>query len=786
MRLSLLPVVSSPHTDLVAAVGWNLSSELYSCSDDHTIWRWSRNGEALNKVCTLGTCFTDLHWCPSMSHRQHSGFGPDVFVVACTDGSFHIITKGGREEKHVEAHEGAVTCLRWNFEGTALVTGGEDGVVKVWSRSGMHRSTLAQSEYSIYAVAWGPDSDQVLFTHGRSLVIKYIQSGSKEMQWESHEGLVLALDWSPVSNFIVSAGEDCRYKVWDCYGRLLFKSSKMDSSIMSAAWSPSGEFFAIGSFCTLLLCDKHGWVHAKVKPNSGILLRLAWSSDGTQVAGAAATRTAIFAQVVDRKIEWTRIVAVLKDPTHIHIQDILSETVQELDFRDRVIKMALGFQHLVVATATQCCIYSRSNWNTPHIFDIKDTIILLKLCKRYFLMVDCFMGLQLFTYEGRHLSNPKFQGLYAKALNDQSVALSDDTVAITNHPDCKSVCFLDSNTGKLASDVLQHTLEIMQISLNQMGSSPNRKLVFIDRNHDLFITPVLKVAIFKLGAMVDYAIWNDSNDILAAILDHKFVVWYYPHAAYVDRDLLKYVKVTKECLAGESAKLQGFWGSRCSIRCKDGAMIFVDVSPYPSLLFEHVRAKQWDLAIRLCRFVKDNLLWACLAGMAVDSKELSTAEVAYAALDEVDKVHYILHVRDLPSEEARQAELALFKRRPDEAESILLQAGLTHRAIKMNIRLFNWDRALELSLLHKVHLDTVLWLRQQYLENAKQKETKQQFLQLNQQVEIDVQNILGKIEEEKGRESHRQINSGHQIGKHQAQAIALLRGPSLPKSSMIQ
>lgn len=46
--------------------------------------------------------------------------------------------------------------------------------------------------------------------------------------------------------------------------------------------------------------------------------------------------------------------------------------------------------------------------------------------------------------------------------------------------------------------------------------------------------------------MADDAIWNDNNDILATILDQKLVLWYYPHAVYVDRDLLKHVKVTKE------------------------------------------------------------------------------------------------------------------------------------------------------------------------------------------------------------------------------------------------
>jgi intraflagellar transport protein 80 len=30
--------------------------------------------------------------------------------------------------------------------------------------------------------------------------------------------LVLKVDWSPNNNFILSCGEDCRYKLWDNYG----------------------------------------------------------------------------------------------------------------------------------------------------------------------------------------------------------------------------------------------------------------------------------------------------------------------------------------------------------------------------------------------------------------------------------------------------------------------------------------------------------------------------------------------------------------------------------------
>jgi hypothetical protein len=161
------------------------------------------------------------------------------------------------------------------------------------------------------------------------------------------------------------------------------------------------------------------------------------------------------------------------------------------------------------------------------------------------------------------------------------------------------------------------------------------------------------------------------------------------------------------------------------------------VSQYPQLLYEYVGALQWDKAIRLCRHVRDrrvtltlalpstlradscaacfercalkirhglcplqplawgpsfaltdtepshgatcancSCLWACLAAMAVHHKDLNTAELSFAAIDDMDKLQYIQHIKQIPSEEGRAAELALFRRRPEEAEAILLQVRL--------------------------------------------------------------------------------------------------------------
>jgi intraflagellar transport protein 80 len=78
--------------------------------------------------------------------------------------------------------------------------------------------------------------------------------------------------------------------------------------------------------------------------------------------------------------------------------------------------------------------------------------------------------------------------------------------------------------------------------------------------------------------------------------------------------------------------------------------------------------------------------------------------------------------------------MALFRRQPEEAERTLLQASppLVYRAIKMNINLFRWVRALDLALKHRSHIDTVLGYRQRYLAEFNREETLQKFLQQNQ------------------------------------------------------
>ncbi|KAI5073537.1 hypothetical protein GOP47_0011550, partial [Adiantum capillus-veneris] len=739
-------------TDCIATLGWNSSNELLSCSHDHSVWRWNRNGEIINKVHVFAEQIEDIHLFPTMSQRNCGVTNGDMFVVGYSNGAIGIINKGGREERRIDAHEGAVLSLRWNLDGTALASAGADGFVKLWSRNGVLRSNIFQSGNPVSALAWAPDSSQLLFASGRNLTIKHIQSLTKHTVWESHDAQVMGIDWNRVNKHIVSIGADDCYKVWDCFGRLLFRSASQVSGLSSISWCPSGEVFVAGAYNLAVLCDNRGHVLSKENTKSGTVRALAWTIDGSQLALGSTNGTVMFGHVVQRSTEWLRSKATLKDSHHIQIQDFLDENVKDIEIQDPIIHMSLEFGYLVVTTTVQCLVYLIQDLGTPHVMDVKDMSMVVKQCPFSFLIADFSNELHIFTYKGKKLSNPNFFGLRTDLLNSQNVGLSKDTLGLVDFNDPKNLKLFDTNTGKELEQVIHHDVPIMDVDMNQQGTIADRMLIFIDSNNDLYIACIVKPCIIKLASLATKALWSSSAHIVAAMVDQDLVIWLYPQAAFIDEDLLSILQAKKECFKGQIAALRSFQATRFLIQYKNGAFVTRSMSPKPFLLFEYITSNDWKQAKQLCWVLKEMPLWASLAAAAMNAKLYDIAEEAYTALGQIDKSEFIKHLKAQASEVVRKAEHALFTRQFKDAESILLNAGLVYRGIKLNLRLLNWDRALEIAMLHKKHVDTVLWRRGQYLLDTNQEETKEVFKNLKDQVLIDVETIKQCISEDKNLE----------------------------------
>lgn len=482
-------------------------------------------------------------------------------------------------------------------------------------------------------------------------MIKTVQANRKNLQWNAHDGIILCVDWNVSNGNIISGGEDCTYKVWDAFGRQLYSSRPMEQVITAIGWSPNGEAFAVGSYNIVRLCDKTGWTHCRERLNAGSVMDVAWTSDGTQFACAGGNGSVVFAQVVDRRFEWKNYEVTLIETRKIRVQDVANEAQEDLEFsRDRVVEIGLGFEYLVVTTTSQCYVYNLQNLNTPIIFEIKAPPHFIHLCKRHFLTLDQIGGINVISYEGRVLSNPKFQGLRSEYLTKDMVSLSPDTLAVVDSNDGKIIQVLDSSSGRAIGKIV-HNAEVVAVQLNQHNLGPQERLLaYCDRNRDLYVTLLhapgsiqqggnLTPPTFKLGSHVESFIFNDETNVLVGLADGSLKFWYQPDVAFADRDLLPLTASSSDAAEyGRSAQILAYTGNRVSVRKVDGSILFKASPADIPMLYELTRAGRWDESVRLCRHQKSTPLWASLASMALAKKQLDTAEIALAELDEVTKV----------------------------------------------------------------------------------------------------------------------------------------------------
>jgi intraflagellar transport protein 80 len=322
-------------------------------------------------------------------------------------------------------------------------------------------------------------------------MIKTVQANRKNLQWTAHDGIVLCVDWNVTNQHIISGGEDCVYHVWDSFGRMMYSSKPMENVISAVKWSPNGDVFAVGLHNHIRLCDKTGWTHCKERISTGSLMNIAWTSDGTQFAAAGGNGSLLFAQLVNRHLEYKNTEVILIEPRKLRVQDPINESIEDLEFpRDRIVEIGIGFEMLIVTTTTQCYLYSIQNLNTPMIFDLKAPPNCIHICRKHFLLLDPLHGIQIFTFEGRGLSNLRFQGLRPEYLSRDMISLSPDMACVVDTVEKKVIYVMDPITGRMMGKIA-HSTEVLNLNLNQQSVGPQERLLaFSDRNKDFYLAHV--------------------------------------------------------------------------------------------------------------------------------------------------------------------------------------------------------------------------------------------------------------------------------------------------------
>lgn len=317
---------------------------------------------------------------------------------------------------------GAVTCLRLSRDESAILTAGEDGQIKVWSKTGLLRNTITTESSPIHCALWSSDQlERVLYSSNDQLNIRPLIPNSKTIRWVAHKGSVIrCLDWNLKFKLILSSDESGNVKLWDSVGNHLKSVEMREQHLIasSLSWSTDGERFAAGGHNFVMLGDRRGnllsvqYLDEKKKTktarssgdeldgedrgkassvslneilNSQLstaqsLMKISWSNNS--IASISTAGQLFFGFVANEVVQWSSYWLLVLDCKKMLLKNILIDYEQELEFNDPIIRYSLQFGNLVVLSINQCFVYplprvdplNRRPLNSP----INPTIIQLK------------------------------------------------------------------------------------------------------------------------------------------------------------------------------------------------------------------------------------------------------------------------------------------------------------------------------------------------------------------------------------------------------------------------
>ncbi|KAI8440284.1 hypothetical protein MSG28_001640, partial [Choristoneura fumiferana] len=397
------------------------------------------------------------------------------------------------------------------------------------------------------------------------------------------------------------------------------------------------------------------WSHCLDRPSTGSIYSIAWSSDGTQLAAACANSQVLFAHIIDREYSWKSFHCSQTGRKVIAIKDIITDQSDQLDYPDRVIQIALGFNHLVIATVKQCFIHKLTSWNTPVTFDLKEgTISMILLAEKCLCIVER-TGVSIYSYMGRLLASPRW-GARPETLGRSGLSLGPDALAVIDQVDRKLIHIFDLPTGLIVRSStdntvtkLTHKMTVSTIALSQTGPISERQLALLDYNRDLYVATVKdsKPKFVKLGSQILSIAWSAETELLIGLRASSAVAWCCPKAA-TQPDWLALTTVSKEIIdLGRNPAVLSVEDGVARICRGNGSLLHVSLAAFPEKLLKHVAANMWQAALQLCRTVEDDTLWACLAVLAWQHHQLVVAEEAFALIKQYHQVSYIQHLRSL-------------------------------------------------------------------------------------------------------------------------------------------
>jgi WD40 repeat protein len=154
-----------------------------------------------------------------------------------------------RERNILQGHQGEVNSAAFSPDGKTIVSGGGDGMIRLWDSSGNPiGQPIKGHQGKVNSVAFSPDCKTIV-SGDRYGIIRLWNTRGKPINQpiKGHQGRVNSVAFSPDGKTIVSGSDDKTIRLWDTKGKPINQPIKgHQGRVNSVAFSPDGKTIVSG------------------------------------------------------------------------------------------------------------------------------------------------------------------------------------------------------------------------------------------------------------------------------------------------------------------------------------------------------------------------------------------------------------------------------------------------------------------------------------------------------------------------------------------------------------